>query len=79
MARKEDPERHLHLPALAANIRAARESAGLSQSEVSIRTRINISYVNGLENAHHDPTTWTLLRLARALDVQPSKFLDGIE
>jgi transcriptional regulator with XRE-family HTH domain len=69
---------HEPLPQVAANIRAAREAAGLSQVGLSERSGIALSHLNKLENARRDPTTHTLLRIARALDISLSELLEGI-
>ena len=80
-ARRKRNSRHVepHLPQLAANLRAAREAAGISQVALSRLSGVDLSHINNLENAHRDPTTGMLLRLARALGTTPSALLDGIE
>jgi transcriptional regulator with XRE-family HTH domain len=70
---------HDPLPQLAANLRAAREAAGISQVVLARRSGVDLSHVNNLENAHRDPSTKVLLRLARALRTTPAELLRGIE
>ena len=67
------------LPQVAANLRRAREAAGLSQVDLSQASGVDLSHLNRIENARRDPTTTMLLRLARALGTTPSALLEGIE
>jgi transcriptional regulator with XRE-family HTH domain len=67
------------LPQLAANLRATREAAGISQVALSRRSGVDLSHINKIENARRDPTTSMLLRLARALRTTPADLLRGIE
>ncbi len=76
MAQSDTPE---HLRVLAVNVRAARERAGLSQSALSVKSGVDLSFLNEIENGKRDPSTLTLLRLGRALSTRPSVFLDGID
>lgn len=67
-----------HLDALAANVRAAREQAQLSQVAVSIASGLDLSFLNEIENGKRDPSTFTLLRIARVVGSTPAALLDGI-
>jgi transcriptional regulator with XRE-family HTH domain len=69
---------HEPLPQLAANLRASREAAGVSQVTLSRRSGVDLSHLNKIENAHRDPTTGMLLRLARALGTTPAELLRDI-
>lgn len=40
---------------------------------------VDLSHLNKLENAHRDPTTTMLVRIARALGTTPSELLHGVE
>ena len=70
---------HEPLPQLAANLRAAREAAGISQVALSRISGVDLSHINKIENARRDPTTNMLLRLARALGTTPAHLLRDIE
>jgi transcriptional regulator with XRE-family HTH domain len=72
-------ESHEPLPQLAANLRASREAAGISQVFLSRRSGVDLSHINKIENARRDPTTTMLLRLARALGTTPAELLRDIE
>lgn len=64
---------------LAANLRRAREDAGLSQVQLAQRAGVDLSNLNKLENAHAFPSIVTLVRLARALRTTASELLRGVE
>ena len=70
---------HEPLPQLAANLRASREAAGISQVVLSRRSGVDLSHIDKIENARRDPTTSMLLRLARALGTTPADLLLDIE
>jgi transcriptional regulator with XRE-family HTH domain len=69
---------HEPLPQLAANLRATREAAGISQVILARRSGVDLSHINKIENARRDPTTRTLLRLARGLGTTPADLMRGI-
>jgi transcriptional regulator with XRE-family HTH domain len=66
------------LPQVAANLRAVREAAGISQVTLAQRSGVDLSHINKIENARRDPTTAMLLRLARALGTTPAELLRDI-
>jgi len=58
------------------NIREAREEQGLIVSEVARRAGLTISGVTSIETGRvSNPTIDTLVRIARALDVEPAELL----
>lgn len=50
---------------IAAQVRAVRKAAGLSQAEIAARIGTSISAISRLESARGRPTVRTLFRLAR--------------
>lgn len=68
-----------HLATLAANLRAARVAAGLSQVKLAIAAGLDLSYLNEIENTKRDPSVTTIVKLARALGTTPSGLLSGVE
>jgi transcriptional regulator with XRE-family HTH domain len=68
-----------NLPILADNLRAARESADLSQVALAQLAGVDLSNLNKLENGHAYPSIVTLVRLARALRTTASELLRGVE
>jgi transcriptional regulator with XRE-family HTH domain len=46
---------------------------------LSRRSGVDLSHINKIENARRDPTTRTLLRLARALGTTPAELLRDVE
>jgi transcriptional regulator with XRE-family HTH domain len=62
-----------------ANLRAARLAAGLSQAELCERLGgVSRTVVYRLEIDEREPRLSTILRLAEALDVEPSDLLDNL-
>ncbi len=59
------------------NLRRLRYSKGFTQADVSRRSGgLSQSSVTQIEQGHKDPTLQTILKLARALEVPPSKLID---
>ncbi len=56
-------------------IRLLRKSSGLSQQELAARSGFDYRYIGFLEKAKINPTVKTLLRIARALDVNICELL----
>lgn len=63
---------------LAENVRRQRMSLGLSQEQVAKRAEVHPSEVSRIERGVREPRLDTIVRLARALDVEPARLLDGI-
>lgn len=62
----------------ARNVATARTQQHLSQTQVSSRSGIHVTEVSRIERGLRDPRVTTLIRLARALEMQPARLLDGI-
>jgi transcriptional regulator with XRE-family HTH domain len=62
----------------AANLRAERERMKLTQEALGFECKLNTSEISRLERSERDPRLATIVKLARALGVPPSKLLDGI-
>lgn len=58
------------------NVRDARESAGLTQSELSERTGIAVPHVSRLEKGTHLPSVATLKKVSDALKVPICSLLE---
>ena len=57
-------------------VRSIREAAGLSQEALAEKAGLHRTYISSLERGHRNVGLDNILRLAVALGVQPSKFLD---
>ncbi|MDP8943384.1 MAG: helix-turn-helix domain-containing protein [Actinomycetota bacterium] len=62
----------------AANLRARRKRAGLSQEALGDACDLHRTEVSLLERGAREPRLSTIVRLARALGVPPADLLDGI-
>lgn len=60
-------------------LREARDTAGLSQEEVSSRGRINRSYLSQVERGLKSPTVTMFLRICGAIGASPSAIIAKLE
>lgn len=63
----------------AANLRRERLRLELSQEALGHACNLNMSEISRLERSTRDPRLATIVKLAGALGIPPSKLLDGIE
>jgi transcriptional regulator with XRE-family HTH domain len=61
-----------------ANLRAAREAAGLTQEALGLRASFHPTEVNRIERGRRNPGLLTIIRLAKALDVPAGELLTGL-
>lgn len=61
---------------LGRRIRALREAIGLSQEALADEAGIHRTYMSALERGVNNPTYSTMVKLARALRVHPSKLFE---
>jgi len=62
----------------AANLRALRTAAGLSQEELSFRASVHRTQISLLENGDRLPRFETLIKVAGALEATPNDLTAGI-
>jgi transcriptional regulator with XRE-family HTH domain len=62
----------------AANVRARRIAAGLSQEQLSRLTDLHPTEISRLERAVREPRLSTIVRVARALDITPAELLERV-
>jgi transcriptional regulator with XRE-family HTH domain len=67
------------LEVFAANLIKRRKRARMSQEELADAADIHRTHVSLLERGRREPRLGTIVKLARALKVSPSRLLDGIE
>lgn len=63
----------------AANLRAARLEAGLSQEALGDEADMHRTEVSLLERSARDPRLGTIVKLANGLKISPGQLLDGIK
>ncbi len=61
-----------------ANLRAAREHAGLTQEALGHRADFHPTEVNRIERGRRNPGLLTIVKLAKALGIPASDLLAGI-
>jgi transcriptional regulator with XRE-family HTH domain len=64
--------------AIRANLVGLRQSAGLTQAELSAAAGLSPAAVGLIEQGRSTPSLGTLLALALALDVQPHRLFAGV-
>lgn len=65
------------LVSLGAAIRAARKEKGLSQEALAELADIDRSYLGGIERGEHNLAIMNLIKIADALELKASVFLDN--
>jgi transcriptional regulator with XRE-family HTH domain len=60
-------------------VRRLRKQAGLSQEALAERANLSADFVGFIERGENVPTLTTILQLARALGVQPSKIIKDFD
>jgi transcriptional regulator with XRE-family HTH domain len=63
----------------AANLRTARTAAGLSQEALGDACDLHRTEISLLERSGREPRLGTIVKLARALKIPPTKLLQGME
>lgn len=63
----------------AANLRAARLAAGLSQEALGDACDLHRTEISLLERSGREPRLGTIVKLARALGMRPAALLNNIE
>jgi transcriptional regulator with XRE-family HTH domain len=61
---------------VAQNLRRLRQDRGLTQEELADLAGLNRNFVGMIEREENAPTVDTLEVLAKALDVEPGRFLE---
>jgi transcriptional regulator with XRE-family HTH domain len=60
-------------------LRRLRKEAGLSQEVLAERANLNADFLGFIERGDNVPTLTTILQLARALKVQPSRIIEDFD
>jgi len=57
------------------NVRRARHKAGLTQEQLALEAKIDLTYVGGIERGKRNPSVLVLARIADALAIGPADLL----
>jgi transcriptional regulator with XRE-family HTH domain len=60
-------------------LREQRAELGVSQEELALIAEVDRTFVSQMERGMRQPTLTTLVKLARALEVQPSVLISKLE
>ncbi len=72
MARGKDSG---YLRAFGEAVRQQRQKLALSQEELSFRSKLDRTYISGIERGVRNPTLKTVYRIAAALETKPSRLV----
>ena len=59
------------------NVRRLRLQKGMTQEELAFEAEIDLTYVGGIERGRRNPSLMVLVRIAKALGVQPTRLLEA--
>ncbi len=68
-----------YLKIFGTNIRRIREALGISQEELAHRAGLHRTYIGGIERGERNLGLNNLVKLALALETEPSELLKGIK
>lgn len=57
------------------NVRRLRQIAGLTQEQLAFEASIDLAYVGGIERGRRNPSLLVMVRIAKALKVDPAVLL----
>ncbi len=57
------------------NIRKIREKKGITQEQLAFDSRLNRAYIGYIERGERNPSTDTLVKIARVLKISPKDLL----
>jgi len=57
------------------NVRRLRTAKGLTQEELAFRAKIDLTYMGGIERGKRNPSLLVMVRIARALSVDPIELM----
>jgi transcriptional regulator with XRE-family HTH domain len=58
------------------NVKKFREKRGFTQEHLAFEARLNRAYIGYIERGERNPSTDTLVKIARALKVSPKELID---
>jgi len=60
------------------NLKKIRNERNISQEELAFEARLDRTYISGLECGKRNPTLKIIVRLANALNMEPSELLNNL-
>lgn len=64
---------------VAASIRKARTEAGLTQTDLALRSGLDLRTITRVENLEREPSVSTLVKIARGIGINPSQLLRDLD
>lgn len=56
-------------------MRRARQKAGLTQEQLALEAKIDLTYIGGIERGRRNPTVVVLARIAAVMNMEPADLL----
>lgn len=69
---------HPALVAFGHRVSDARRAQGLTQEQLAHRSGLDSTYISGIERGLRNVAVLNIIKLARALEVEPGDLLDGL-
>lgn len=57
------------------NVRSIRENKGIPQEQLALDAKLNRAYIGYIERGERNPSTETLVKIAKALKVSPKDLI----
>lgn len=73
-----DRQRAAETVELGRRVRALREARGISQEKLAEKAKVHRTYVGSLERGERNVALINIVRLAHALEVDPSQLVSGM-
>lgn len=58
------------------NVRRIREKKGITQEDLALEAGLNRAYIGYIERGERNPSTDTIVKIAKALKVSPKDLID---
>lgn len=71
--------RHRPARTFGKRVREHRTAAGMSQEKLGERTGLHATYLSDVERGHRNVTLYTIVRIAKALGVNPAVLVDNLK
>jgi transcriptional regulator with XRE-family HTH domain len=61
-----------------ANVRRIRKKRGMTQEQLGLAASLDAAVISRIESGDREPRVKNILRIAKALEVPPGRFFDGL-
>jgi transcriptional regulator with XRE-family HTH domain len=79
MKKKLAKQKHPELVAFGTGVRETRKQKGISQEKLAELASLHRTYIGGVERGERNVSLINIVRIAHALEILPSRLLEGIK